>query len=123
MNAEDLAKAIHKYTIRLEECDRLIAQANSDVFEELEAIAQKDFDLRAEEKRLKTRGQEVLQEVEYSHAVKTLMRLGPSGMATLLAKLETKDIALIGMAEGIMIERAVASLDDIFDNDGTEGQT
>jgi hypothetical protein len=122
MSADDLEKAIHKYTTRLEECDLLISQANSDVLEELEAIAQKDFDLRAEEKRLKARGQELLQEVEYSNAVKTLMRLGPSGMSTLLAKLETANVSLVAMAEDVMIERAVASLDDMIENDESQEQ-
>ncbi|KAG8666530.1 hypothetical protein FPOAC1_011339 [Fusarium poae] len=116
MSANDLEKAMHKYKTRLEECDRLIAQADSDVLEELEVIAQNDFNRRAEEQRLKSRGQELLQEVQYSAAVKTLMKLGPSGMATLLAKLETKNVSLIAMAEEVMIERAVSSLDRIFRN-------
>ncbi|GKU19558.1 unnamed protein product [Fusarium langsethiae] len=122
MSAHDLESSIRKYTIRLEECDRLIAQANSDVLEELEAIAQNDFNLRAEEKRLKSRGQELLQEVQYSSAVKTLMKLGPSGMATLLAKLETKNVSLVAMAENVMIERAVASLDSFFEDNETYEQ-
>lgn len=108
MSADDLEKSIHNYTIRLEECDRLIAQANTDALDELEAIAQKDFDLRAEEKRLKSRGQELLREVKYSAAIKTMMRLGPSGMATLIARLETKNVSLIAIAEDIMRQRTVA---------------
>ncbi|RGP81645.1 hypothetical protein FLONG3_245 [Fusarium longipes] len=120
MSADDFEKAMHNYTVKLEEYDRLIAQANSDVLEELGAIAQKDFDLRAKQKRLKTHGQELLQEVQYSNAIKTLMRLGPSGMVTLLAKLEARDISLVTMAEDVMIEHAVESLDDLFDNDETQ---
>ncbi|CAF3448710.1 unnamed protein product [Fusarium graminearum] len=122
MSADDLEKSIHKYTIRLKECDRLIAQANMDALDELEAIAQKDFDLRAEEKRLKSRGQELLREVKYSAAIKTMMRLGPSGMVTLIAKLETKNVSLIAMAEDIMRQRTVASLGNIFENDGAQEQ-
>ncbi|KAM0504775.1 hypothetical protein ACHAP8_002162 [Fusarium lateritium] len=122
MSANDLEKASHKYKTRLEECDRLIAQADSDVLEELEVIAQNDFNRRAEEQRLKSRGRELLQEVQYSAAVKTLMKLGPSGMATLLARLETKNVSLVAMAEEVMIERAVSSLDSVFKNNGTRQQ-
>ncbi|KAJ4129297.1 hypothetical protein NW768_007833 [Fusarium equiseti] len=115
MSADDLANAVQKYTVRLEECDALIAEANSQVLEELETIAQKDSDLRAEEKALKARGKTVLQEVEYSRAVRMMMRLGPEGMAVLLARLEARNIGLFGMAEDIMIERGIASVDEMED--------
>ncbi|KAH6978994.1 hypothetical protein EDB82DRAFT_506856 [Fusarium venenatum] len=122
MSANDLEKALHKYKTRLEECNRLIAQADSDVLEELEVITQNDFNRRAEEQWLKSRARELLQEVQYSAAVKTLMKLGPSGMATLLARLETKNVSLVAMAEEVMIERAVSSLDSVLKNNGTRQQ-
>ena len=114
MSADDLANAVHKYTVRLEECDALIAEANSQVLEELEAIAQKDSDLRAEEKALKARGKTVLQEVEYSRAVRMMMRLGPEGMAMLVARLEARNIGLFGMTEDIMIERGIATVEELM---------
>ncbi|KAF5256952.1 hypothetical protein FOXYS1_12549 [Fusarium oxysporum] len=53
---------LQQYTSRLEECDKLIAQANADVLEELDQMARRDFDLRDEKKRLEGRVNEVLEE-------------------------------------------------------------
>ncbi|KAI3575531.1 hypothetical protein IWW34DRAFT_822666 [Fusarium oxysporum f. sp. albedinis] len=53
---------LQQYTSRLEECDKLIAQANDDVLEELDQMARRDFDLRDEKKRLEGRVNEVLEE-------------------------------------------------------------
>ncbi|EGU78077.1 hypothetical protein FOXB_11421 [Fusarium oxysporum f. sp. conglutinans Fo5176] len=54
---------LQQYTSRLEECDKLIAQANADVLEELDQMARRDFDLEDEEKRLEGRVKEVLEEL------------------------------------------------------------
>ncbi|KAL5600426.1 hypothetical protein FOVSG1_008238 [Fusarium oxysporum f. sp. vasinfectum] len=63
MKADDLAKSLQQYTSRLEECDKLIAQANIDVSEELDQVARRDFDLEDEKKRLEGRVKEVLEEL------------------------------------------------------------
>ncbi|RKK81882.1 hypothetical protein BFJ69_g3489 [Fusarium oxysporum] len=95
---------LQQYTSRLEECDKLIAQANADVLEELDQMARRDFDLEDEEKRLEGRVKEVLEEVRHCSVVGTLMRLGPGGMAKLLGRLEGNGVELVGMAESIMNE-------------------
>ncbi|KAH7210720.1 uncharacterized protein BKA55DRAFT_261279 [Fusarium redolens] len=102
MGADDLAKTLQQYTSRLEECDELIAQANADVLEERDQIAQKDFDLKDEEERLEGREKEVLEEVRHCSVIGTLMRLGPGGMAKLLGRLEGNGVELVEMAESIM---------------------
>ncbi|KAF5724562.1 hypothetical protein FMUND_736 [Fusarium mundagurra] len=104
MEEDDLAKSLQKYTSQLEECDRLIAQANADVLEELGQIGQRDVDLEDEEKRLEGRVKEVLEEVRHCSVVETLVRLGPGGMAKLLGRLEGRGVELIEMAESIMNE-------------------
>lgn len=109
MGAEDIAKAMQQYKARLEECDQLIAQANADVLEELGLIAQKDFDLKAEERRLCVHHQKAIEEVMHCQTIGTLTRLGSSGMTTLLLELEEKNIDLVGLAEAIMAEGAVAA--------------
>ncbi|ENH63895.1 hypothetical protein FOC1_g10008037 [Fusarium oxysporum f. sp. cubense race 1] len=93
---------LQQYTSRLEECDKLIAQAKADVLEELDQIARGDFDLRDEEKRLEGRVKEVLEEVRHCSVVGTLMRLGPGGMTKLLGRLEGNSVELVEMAESIM---------------------
>ncbi|KAK2678994.1 hypothetical protein RAB80_004175 [Fusarium oxysporum f. sp. vasinfectum] len=95
---------LQQYTSRLEECDKLIAQAKADVLEELDQIARGDFDLRDEEKRLEGRVKEVLEEVRHCSVVGTLMRLGPGGMTKLLGRLEGNGVELVEMAESIMNE-------------------
>ncbi|KAF4436797.1 hypothetical protein F53441_13182 [Fusarium austroafricanum] len=102
--ADDLATTLGQYTARLEEYDKLIAQANADVLEELGQIAQRDFDLKNEEERLEGREKEVLKEVRQYQAIETLMRLDPSGMTKLLGRLEDQGVSLVGMAEGIIKE-------------------
>jgi hypothetical protein len=92
------------YTSQLEEYDRLIAQANDDVLEELGQIEQRDVDLEDEEKRLEGRVKEVLEEVRHCSVVETLVRLGPGGMAKLLGRLEGNGVELVQMAESIMNE-------------------
>ncbi|EWY99755.1 hypothetical protein FOYG_03706 [Fusarium oxysporum NRRL 32931] len=93
---------LQQYTSRLEECDKLIAQANADVLEELDQMARRDFDLRDEKKRLEGRVNEVLEEVRHCSVIGTLMRLGPGGMAKLLGRLEGNGVELVGMVESIM---------------------
>ncbi|EWZ97401.1 hypothetical protein FOWG_01884 [Fusarium oxysporum f. sp. lycopersici MN25] len=95
---------LQQYTSRLEECDKLIAQANADVLEELDQMARRDFDLRDEKKRLEGRVNEVLEEVRHCSVIGTLMRLGPGGMAKLLGRLEGNGVELVGMAQSIMNE-------------------
>ncbi|RYC89923.1 hypothetical protein BFJ63_vAg7232 [Fusarium oxysporum f. sp. narcissi] len=95
---------LQQYTSRLEECDKLIAQANADVLEELDQMARRDFDLRDEKKRLEGRVNEVLEEVRHCSVVGTLMRLGPGGMTKLLGRLEGNGVELVEMAESIMNE-------------------
>lgn len=109
MGVEDIAKTMQQYDARLEECDHLIAQANADVLEELELIAQQDFDLKAEERRLCVHHQRAIEEVMHCQTIGTLTRLGSSGMTTLLLELEEKNIDLVGLAEAIMAEGAVAA--------------
>ncbi|KAF4959580.1 hypothetical protein FGADI_1647 [Fusarium gaditjirri] len=95
---------LQQYTSRLEEYDRLIAQANADVLEELDQIAQRDFDLEDEEKRLEGRVKEVLEEVRHCSVVETLLRLEPGGMVKLLGRLEGNGVELAEMAESMMNE-------------------
>ncbi|KAM5368863.1 hypothetical protein ACJA88_010803 [Fusarium oxysporum] len=95
---------LQQYTSRLGECDKLIAQANADVLEELDQMARRDFDLRDEKKRLEGRVNEVLEEVRHCSVVGTLMRLGPGGMTKLLGRLEGNGVELVEMAESIMNE-------------------
>ncbi|KAG5655453.1 hypothetical protein KAF25_000702 [Fusarium avenaceum] len=109
MGVEDIAKTMQKYDARLGECDQLIAQANADVLEELELIAQQGFDLKAEERRLCVHHQRAIEEVMHCQTIGTLTRLGSSGMTTLLLELEEKNIDLVGLAEAIMAEGAVAA--------------
>lgn len=109
MGAEDIAKAMQQYKARLEECDQLIAQANADVLEELELIAQQDFDLKAEKRRLCVHHQRAIEEVMHCQTIGTLTKLGSSGMTTLLLELEEKNIDLVGLAEAIMAEGTVAA--------------
>ncbi|KAF5544792.1 hypothetical protein FPHYL_10928 [Fusarium phyllophilum] len=104
MKADDLTKSLQQYTSQLEECDKLIAQANADVLEELGQIEQRDVDLEDEEKRLEGRVKEVLEEVRHCSVVETLVRLGPGGMAKLLGRLEGNGVELVEMAESIMNE-------------------
>ncbi|KAF4337421.1 hypothetical protein FBEOM_8698 [Fusarium beomiforme] len=104
MGADDLAKTLQQYTSRLEECDKLTAQANADVLEELDQIAQQDFDLKDEEERLEGREKEVLEDVGHYGVIGTMMRLGPGGMAELLGRLEGNGVSLVEMAESIMNE-------------------
>ncbi|EMT72880.1 hypothetical protein FOC4_g10004370 [Fusarium odoratissimum] len=95
---------LQQYTSRLEEYDKLIAQANVDVSEDLDQVARRDFDLEDEKKRLEGRVKEVLEEVRHCSVIGTLMRLGPGGMAKLLGRLEGNGVELVGMAESIMNE-------------------
>ncbi|KAF4501254.1 hypothetical protein FAGAP_2551 [Fusarium agapanthi] len=104
MKSDEFAKSLQQYTSQLEECDRLIAQANADVLEELGQIEQRDVDLEDEEKRLEERVKEVLEEVRHCSVVETLVRLGPGGMAKLLGRLEGNGVELVEMAESIMNE-------------------
>ncbi|KAM0257309.1 hypothetical protein ACHAPA_011792 [Fusarium lateritium] len=109
MGAEEIAKTMQQYATRLEECDQLIAQANADVLEELEQIAQKDFDLKAEERQLHVHRQKAIEEVTHCQTIGTLMRLGSSEMTALLLELKGKDIDLVGLAEAIMAGSSVAA--------------
>ncbi|PNP86396.1 hypothetical protein FNYG_00098 [Fusarium nygamai] len=104
MKEDDLAKSLQQYTSQLEECDKLIAQANADVLEELCQIEQRDVDLEDEEKRLEGRVKEVLEEVRHCSVVETLVRLGPGGMTKLLGRLEGSGVELVQMAESIINE-------------------
>ncbi|KAI1029489.1 hypothetical protein LB504_010830 [Fusarium proliferatum] len=104
VDEEDLAKRLQRYASDLEECDKLIAQAEADVYKELDQIKQRDVHLADEEKRLEGRVKEVLEEVRHCSVVETLMRLGPGGMAKLLGTLEGNGVELVEMAEGIMNE-------------------
>ncbi|KAI1042261.1 hypothetical protein LB505_003061 [Fusarium chuoi] len=104
VDEDDLAKRLQKYKSDLEECDKLIAQAEADVYKELDQIKQKDVNLADEEKRLEGRAREVLEEVRHCSVVETLMRLGPGGMAKLLGRLEGNGVELVEMAESIMNE-------------------
>ena len=63
---------------------------------------------------MKARGKTVLQEVEYSRAVRMMMRLGPEGMAMLVARLEARNIGLFGMTEDIIIERGIATVEEMM---------
>ncbi|KAM0344136.1 hypothetical protein ACHAPU_007858 [Fusarium lateritium] len=101
MGPKEINETVQQYTTRLEECDRLIAQANADVLEELEQIAQRDFDLKSKERRLRMYQSEVDHELVQYHTIRTLMKLSPWEMATLLARLEDKDISLVHLAERI----------------------
>jgi hypothetical protein len=108
LGSEDITKTMQQYATRLGECDRLIAQANADVLEERKQIAQTDFDLKAEERRLCVHHQKAIEEVTHCQTIGTLMRLGSSGMTTLLLELEERNINLVGLAEAIMAESVVA---------------
>ncbi|RBA10576.1 hypothetical protein FPRO05_05165 [Fusarium proliferatum] len=103
MKEDELAKRLQRYTSDLEECDKLIAQAEADVYKELDQIKQMDVNLADEEKRLEGRVKEVLEEVRHCSVVETLMRLGPGGMAKLLGTLEGNGVELVEMAESIRI--------------------
>ncbi|CZR48551.1 uncharacterized protein FPRO_04123 [Fusarium proliferatum ET1] len=103
MEEDELAKRLQRYTSDLEECDKLIAQAEADVYKELDQIKQMDVNLADEEKRLEGRVKEVLEEVRHCSVVETLMRLGPGGMAKLLGRLEGNGVELVEMAESIRI--------------------
>ncbi|KLO92250.1 uncharacterized protein LW93_7880 [Fusarium fujikuroi] len=107
MEEDELAKRLQMYTSDLEECDKLIAQAEADVYKELDQIKQKDVNLADEEKRLEGRVKEVLEEVRHCSVVETLVRLGPGGMAKLLGRLEGNGVELVEMAESIMNEAEV----------------
>ncbi|KAF5608183.1 uncharacterized protein FSUBG_4717 [Fusarium subglutinans] len=95
---------LQHYTSQVEEYDRLIAQANDDVLEELDRMGHGDGGLEDEEKRLEGRVKEVLEEVRHCSVVETLVRLGPGGMAKLLGRLEGNGVELVEMAESIMNE-------------------
>ncbi|KAG9506260.1 hypothetical protein J7337_003242 [Fusarium musae] len=95
---------LQHYTSQVEEYDRLIAQANDDVLEELDQMGKSDVGLEDEEKRLEGRVKEVLEEVRHCSVVETLVRLGPGGMAKLLGRLEGNGVELVQMAESIMNE-------------------
>ncbi|KAL9571791.1 hypothetical protein ACKAV7_004115 [Fusarium commune] len=98
VKADDLAKSLQQYTSQLEECDKLIAQANTDVLEALDQIEQRNFDLEDEEKRLEGRVKEVLEEVRHCSVIGTLMRLGPGGMAKLLVYWSVYCVHLLGLS-------------------------
>ncbi|RBR07610.1 hypothetical protein FVER53590_12751 [Fusarium verticillioides] len=95
---------LQHYTSQVEEYDRLIAQANDEVLEELDQMRKSDVGLEDEEKRLEGRVKEVLEEVRHCSVVETLVRLGPGGMAKLLGRLEGNGVELVQMAESIMNE-------------------
>ncbi|WZH45236.1 uncharacterized protein QYS62_006279 [Fusarium acuminatum] len=109
LGSEDMAKTMRQYEVRLDECNQLIAQANADVLEELGQVAQKEIDLKAEERRLCVHHQKAIEEVTRCQTIGTLMRLGSSGMTTLLLQLEERNVNLVGLAEAIMAESAVAA--------------
>ncbi|CVL06074.1 uncharacterized protein FMAN_03939 [Fusarium mangiferae] len=104
VDEDDLAKRLQRYASDLKECDKLIAQAEADVYKELDQIKQRDVNLADEEKRLEGRVKEVLEEVRHCSVVEMLMRLGPGGMAKLLGTLEGNGVELVEMAESIMNE-------------------
>jgi hypothetical protein len=109
LGSEVIATTMQQYATRLEECDRLIAQANADVLEELAQIAHEEFDLKAEQRRLHVRHQEAIEEVTHCQTIGTLMSLGSSEMTTLLLELQEKDINLVGLAKAIMAKSAVTA--------------
>ncbi|KAH7251550.1 hypothetical protein BKA59DRAFT_500215 [Fusarium tricinctum] len=109
LGSEDMAKTMRQYEVRLDECNQLIAQANADVLEELGQVAQKEIDLKAEERRLCVHHQKAIEEVTHCQTIGTLMRLGSSGMTTLLLQLEERNVNLVDLAEAIMAESVVAA--------------
>ncbi|KAF4989940.1 hypothetical protein FGRMN_8782 [Fusarium graminum] len=104
---EMITMSEQQYATKLETYNRLIAQANADALEERKKMTQRDSDLKAEERRLRMRHLEVDNEVKHYDAVKTLMKLNPSEMATLLARFEQQDISLTGLAKDVMTKGAV----------------
>ncbi|KAF4963235.1 hypothetical protein FSARC_8733 [Fusarium sarcochroum] len=109
LRAAILAKTMEEYSARLQEYDKYIAEANDKILAEQNSIDKEDANQqkkldehKVEAQRLGICREKVLQEVKFCRILASMAKLGPSGMANLLAYLEVQGIFLPEQIERIM---------------------
>ncbi|KAJ4246568.1 hypothetical protein NW762_013509 [Fusarium torreyae] len=114
LGAAFIAKNNRHYETSLRDCDELIKQTQLQIDQELKKTAERTSSIKAqlesdiaETLRLEARELKVVQDLEYFRVISSLVKLGPSGLETLLNNLKYDNVPLPTLVEEV---RAVSAI-------------